>query len=221
METKRIKARELCRTFLQRGDPLGWFEALYETADGDSKSIPWADMCPNPNLVDWLAGNNISGEGKKALKIGCGLGDDAEALSRRGFNVVAFDISNTAVKWCNTRFPETTVQYRVEDLFASPESWSETFDLVLESYTLQVLPAELRADAIASISRFVAPGGNLLVICRGRHPAEPGGKMPWPLTRGEVDGFKTHGLIELSFDDFTDNENPPVRRFRAVYQRPV
>ena len=27
------------------------------------------------------------------------------------------------------------------------------------------------------------------------------------------------GLIEKSFEDFVDDEDPPVRRFRAVYER--
>jgi hypothetical protein len=43
--------------------------------------------------------------------------------------------------------------------------------------------------------------------------------MPWPLTREELGGFVRAGLEELSFEDFVDDETPPVRRFRAVYHR--
>ncbi|MDZ7952448.1 hypothetical protein [Nostoc sp. DedQUE09] len=35
--------------------------------------------------------------GQKALVIGCGLGDDAEALAHLGFEVTTFDISPTAM----------------------------------------------------------------------------------------------------------------------------
>ena len=33
------------------------------------------------------------------LRIRPGLGDDAEELVRRGFDVTAFDISDTAIQW--------------------------------------------------------------------------------------------------------------------------
>ena len=219
MGEKRKIAREIARTHLERGDALGWFEALYQAADGDANIIPWADQHPNPSLMDWLDKEMISGSGKTALKIGCGLGDDAETLAERSFKVTAFDISQAAINWSHTRFPQSKVEYLVKDLFESPVSWDSAFDLVLESYTLQVLPPKLRAESISRISRFVAPKGTLLVICRGREPNEHPGHMPWPLTRDELDGFKADGLKEILFEDFLDGEEPPVRRFQVVYQR--
>jgi hypothetical protein len=90
---------------------------------------------------------------------------------------------------------------------------------VLESYTLQVLPPALRAEAIRFVASFVAPGGTLLVITRGREPNDPEGKMPWPLTTKELGLFQTHGLKEISFEDYIENEDPPVRRFRVTYRR--
>ncbi len=219
MESKRAKAREIAKQYLDRGNSTEWFEALYSAANGDANIIPWADMAPNPNLVSWLNRQKMSGDGKSALKIGCGLGDDAEELARRGFDVVAFDISETAIKWCNDRFPDSQVKYVVKDLFESPASWNNKFDFVLECYTLQVLPPELRNKAVARIAGFVALGGTLLVICRGRDPEDDSNKMPWPLTKNELDAFKKHGLTEISFEDYMDQEDPPVRRFRIEYHR--
>jgi len=48
---RRARARELAKTFLERGDAKGWFEALYAEADDDAERIPWADLIPNPHLV--------------------------------------------------------------------------------------------------------------------------------------------------------------------------
>ena len=45
--------------------------------------------------------------------------------------------------------------------------------------------------------------------------------MPWPLTRTEMDSFCQAGLVELGFEDYIDEETPPVRRFRATYARPT
>jgi hypothetical protein len=64
-----------------------------------------------------------------------------------------------------------------------------------------------------SLSELVAPGGTLLIICRGREPSEPAGEMPWPLTRAEIATFADLGLQIEDWDDFLDDEQPRVRRF--------
>ena len=97
-------------------------EELYARANGDASVIPWADLMPNPHLVTWLDNHGIREAGKKALKIGCGLGDDAEELARRGFDTTAFDISPTAIAWCQRRFPGTSVHYVIADLFMGPRT---------------------------------------------------------------------------------------------------
>jgi hypothetical protein len=94
-----------------------------------------------------------------------------------------------------------------------------TFDLVVECYTLQVLPSDARADAIVSLRAALAAGGVLLVVARGRDANDPEGEMPWPLTRAEVESIACQGLDLESFEDFVDDEDPPVRRFRAVFRR--
>lgn len=218
-EKERARARDIVRQHLATGGALGWFEALYAQAAGDAAIIPWADLAPNPNVIQWLDQHQVAGAGREALKIGCGLGDDAEELARRGFRTTAFDISASAIAWCRRRYPRSPVAYVVEDLFRAPSEWRGTFDFVLESYTLQVLPPSLRRAAISHIASFVAPHGTLLVVSRGREPDEHQGEMPWPLTKEELTDFLRLGLKEVSFEDYLDDEVPPVRRFRVVYRR--
>ena len=220
MDSDRETARALAHDHRTRNDPTGWFEALYSVAEGDESIIPWANMVPNPNVFDWMDRQNLSVSGGGALVVGCGLGHDAEALAQRGFEVVGFDISPTAIAWCKRLFPDSQVSYLVQNLLAAPAPWDHAFGLVLESYTLQTLPPELRLEAMARVARFVAPGGTLLVVCRGRDPGDGRGQMPWPLTRAELGAFREHGLAQSSFDDYMDDEDPPTRRFRVVYRRP-
>ncbi len=217
-EIQRETAREIAHKHLDSGDPLGWFEDLYSQADEESSIIPWAELEPNPNLIDWLDQHGTANSGL-AIKVGSGLGDDAEELARRGFETTAFDISDSAIAWSRRRFPKSSVSYIVADLFSAPIDWKAMFDFVLESYTLQVLPPDLRAEAVRCIASFVAPDGTLLVIARGREPNEPEGKMPWPLKKDELSVFEAQGLRNVSFEDYKDNEDPPVRRFRATYRR--
>lgn len=216
--TGRKYAGEIAAEYRQRGEFLKWFEALYTVAGENPDAVPWADMKPNVYLVEWLEREPVDGRGKRAVVIGCGLGDDAEHLAKNGFDVTAFDISASAIAWCKKRFPESAVDYRVADLFTPPEEWA--FDFVLESYTVQSMPLEMREQAIAAVAKLVAPGGRLLVIGRLAAPeARNLNAMPWPLTHDECDLFKTHGLSEHRFEDFDDPENPLVRRLRVEYRR--
>ncbi|MBD2043405.1 class I SAM-dependent methyltransferase [Microcoleus sp. FACHB-672] len=219
MNKERAYARNLAKQYNDRGEPTKWFEVLYFEAKSGKAAIPWADLKANPNLVQWLNVNEIQGEGKTALKVGCGLGDDVEELCRRGFNVIGFDISPSAIEWCRNRFPNSTAKYIVTDLLNAPSKWNQSFDFVLESYTLQVLPSSLRQKAISQIASFVASGGQLLVVSRGRDNTDDPGQMPYPLTKNEIMQFVETGLILINFEDYFDEESPPVRRFRAEFKR--
>ena len=113
------------------------------------------------------------------------------------------------------------MEYLAANLLDPPSTWRHAFDFVFEANTLQVLPADLRSQAIEKIAGFLCPGGLLLVIARGREPSDSEGQMPWPLTRAELSGFAAVGLDELSFEDFFDLEDPgepAVHRFRALYR---
>jgi hypothetical protein len=217
--SNRDEVRRLAQESIARGDATGWFEELYRRASGSWDRVPWADLAANPHLLDWLGTSAALPRGGTCLVVGCGLGDDAEALSAAGFEVLAFDVSPTAIEASRARFPGSRVEYAVADVLAPPPSWRRRFDLVFESYTLQVLPDTVRGAAIAALSDLVSPRGRLLVLCRARDPDEPVGQLPWPITREELNGFLEQGLIELSFESFVDDETPPVRRFRVVYGR--
>jgi SAM-dependent methyltransferase len=217
--TDRKRARELAAEYLQKGDPTGWFEVLYKEAEQGKSIVPWADRGANPSLLEFWSLRPLVTEGKKALVIASGLGDDAEQLAAWGFETAAFDISETAIQMACKRFPQSAVDYRVADLFKPPAEWERKFDFVFEANTVQALPAEIRAAAIQRIAAFVRPGGKLLAVVRGRELDEPEGELPWPLTRAEMNEFVHAGLTEESFEEYFDNEEPPARRFRGLYTR--
>ncbi len=215
--TDRTRARHLAREHNARGDAVGWFEELYREADAGTAVVPWADRVANPHVVEWF--DRVAPAPGRALDVGTGLGDNAEALAERGFDVVAFDVSPTAIAAARQRFPSSRVDYRALDLLALPDELANAFDLVVECYTLQVLPPEPRGRAVAALRQTLKPGGRLLVVARGREPDEPEGQMPWPLTPSEVRAIASGDLVLESFEDFMDHETPPVRRLRAVIRR--
>lgn len=190
------------------------FESIYAAAGGDLKLIPWADLTPNAIMAQW-ADHLPPG---RAIMIGCGLGDDAEELARRGFTVVAFDISPTAIQQCYERFPGSPVDYVIADLFTLPDSWQRAFDAVVEIRTLQSLRPETREHAARAIAALLAPGGRLLVICYGREDDWRPARRPWPVTRTELEAFARAGLQRLRFDD-QPLASPGDRTWTVEYAR--
>ena len=197
---------------INESNPAGWFETLYAQAKENPERVPWALMKPNPYLLDWLV---QPGKGK-ALVVGCGLGDDAEALSAKGFEVTAFDISETAIAWCKKRFGQTQVNYLVADLFALDPAWHKEFDFVFSARSVQSLPLSVRSQAIRSIVSPVAPGGTLLIITQMRSESAPDGP-PWPLSETELNQFRELGLTEINRQVCDSHDYPTVRiEYRLV-----
>lgn len=210
-DERRAQARRMAAESIEAGDPTGWFERLYAAAERGEVIVPWADLRPNAYLEGWAR----PGTGR-ALVVGCGLGDDAEYLAGLGHRVTAFDVSATAIAGARARFPGSTVDYRTADVLDPPAEWRGAFDTVLEIYTVQVLRDESRRRAIGSIADLVAPGGTLLVIAGAREEDDDPGRMPWPLTRAELDSF---GLPPVHVEDLYGDEDPPLRRWRAEFRR--
>jgi 2-polyprenyl-3-methyl-5-hydroxy-6-metoxy-1,4-benzoquinol methylase len=192
-----------------------WFKAVYATAKGDAAKVPWANLSPHPLTADWLNKQGTHLQGIKALDVGCGLGDNAEALSAAGCITSAFDLVPCAVEWARKRFPQSDVDYRAADLFALPEVWHGSFDLVHECYTLQALPAELIAPAAAAIAKTLKPGGRVLVVARSRQEETQRVDPPWPLTRDDLTAFETTGLHAVNIE--LTEERP---HWRALFVRP-
>ena len=200
-------------------DTYDWFDPLYARADGDTAQVPWALSGPAPALVDWLAKN--PGQGRLVVVVGCGLGDDAEALAAAGFEVTAFDVAESAIAWAKQRFPNSPVTYTAADLFNLPANWPSKFDLVFEFRTLQALPVTVRTEAIAQVASLAKPGGTVLVVTYTRASDEvPEDGPPWPLSESELAHFEAMGLSAIARDRFQKKDSRFGDRARIQYQVP-
>lgn len=215
----RERTKQIQTEFAENGDATGWFEALYKESAGDNERIPWADLEPNRFLRAWAERTNLRGSGRRALVIGCGLGDDAKYLFDLGFEVTAFDISETAIEWAKRLHKDTTIDFHAADLFAPDRGWLSAFEFVLEVYTIQPLPLNMRENVIDAIAAFVAPKGELVVVTRGRENDEEPLELPWALSRKDLLRFEANGLVQTSFEVMSGDEDTPIDRFVVLYTK--
>jgi SAM-dependent methyltransferase len=204
-----------------KGDPTGWFEALYSAGEEGRVAMPWSRNAAHPLLVAWAARRGIQGGEEPAIVVGCGLGADAEYVSSLGYATTAFDISPTAIRLANRRHPASAVEYVTADLLDPPRKWRRAFHLVIDVITVQALPDPPRRDAIVNVGRLVAPGGTLVVIAAAAHPdaGEPEKPPPWPLQRGEIESFASDGLDIVEIEMATMPGEPTERRWQAEFHR--
>jgi SAM-dependent methyltransferase len=218
---RKARARLLRERAAAAGTPDRWCEDLYREAASAPELVFWGDRAPNPNLTArWEAWSRDLPAHPEVLVTGAGYGDDAAWLADRGARVTAFDVSPSAVAAASGRFSDRPIRWLAADLFAPGLQPAASFQLVVEVYTLQVLHPGRRAAAIASLAPLVAPGGELWIIARGRDADDDPGELPWPLLRSELAPLTELGLVEHSFEDYFDDETPPLRRFVARYRRP-
>ncbi|MBL9030500.1 MAG: methyltransferase domain-containing protein [Phycisphaerae bacterium] len=210
----------------ESADPLAWvghFESIYADAAGDEGRIPWADGRPEPLLVAWLnaEGSGLVRPGSKVTVVGCGLGDDARELADRGFDVLAFDCSPTAVQWARRRHAAIADRFVVADLFSLPASLLRRADLVVEISTIQAVHPSLRAPAAGAIVSLARPRGAVLAIARARDDADPLDTLgpPFPLSARELADLMQPLTPVSAIEDLMDDASPPVRRLRAAFRR--
>jgi 2-polyprenyl-3-methyl-5-hydroxy-6-metoxy-1,4-benzoquinol methylase len=187
--------------------PNDWFETLYSETNEGGEGVPWANMAPHPIFKSWINKNPNIGKGKSALVIGCGMGDDAVELDSQGFNVTAFDVSNSAVELCKRRFPNSGVEFVQADLIEGVSKWHQNFDFVLEIFTIQALPPKYEKTLIQNISDFVSENGKLLVITeiqRGKRTYENG--PPWLLNNDYTKSFEGCGLKQIFHSNSSEAE---------------
>ena len=220
-----VKYKQMVKTHHENDEPFSWCDSIYTDAQGDYKAVFWADLEPSPYLVNWLEQNKQEKDNrqdKKAIVIGCGVGDDAQALSDYGYKVTAFDISPEAINLCKKRYPNTKVDFLVADLFDYNKAWLENFDVVYECNTIQILPGEYRVQARQAMSKLLANNGHILVSCRSREKDEKKDEIPLPLDFDEINCFVTEDkLKQISFKAYDDTQIPSVPHFFAVYKKEI
>ena len=211
---------QLVAQALADGDPAGWFEHFYRASAAGEVELPWKRDEPHRLLTLWAAKRGLDGSGRRAVVVGCGQGADAEYLARLGFQVIAFDVAETAVRLARERYPDSAVHYQAADVLHPPGQWRHAFDLVVEIATVQALPDPPQRQAMTNVGRMVRAGGTLFAVeaFRGERDSTPQ-LGPWALSRADISAFGNDGLALVGLRLCAGPAGPPDLRWQAEFRR--
>lgn len=132
----------------------------------------WESIYRNPQserlyelAFDWIAESGGVPIGSRWLDIGCGIGQHAMRLQRRGYRVTAADFSPDRVRAAAAHIREMGLEDEIsvqrEDLVAGLSFPSASFDAVLCWGVLMHIP--MLETAMSELIRVVRPGGKLFI----------------------------------------------------------
>ncbi|MEZ6018529.1 MAG: class I SAM-dependent methyltransferase [Planctomycetota bacterium] len=203
-----------------RGDPIGWFEPLYAKALEGQVDAPWEETAkPTPCCA---SGSKSAARRPRQTRPRSGLRPRPRRPPARriGYRVDAVDLSASAIALArqHNSHPATRPDF-AKPTCSNPRRSSNAFDLIVEIYTLQAIPKTSPAPHPRP-PRCLAPGGELLVICRARdgqrRPKARRGPRRIRNTRPDAD---PEGLKLVQLERFHDGEDPRDR-FRALLRAP-
>jgi ubiquinone/menaquinone biosynthesis C-methylase UbiE len=113
---------------------------------------------------------------RRLIELGCGTGEDALRLARRGTRVVAIDASPAMIEVAREKALSGGCADRIEFHCAAMEDFvvaleERSFDGVLSNFGAVNCIRDLPA-LVAGVARALAPGGRLLWVIMGKH-------VPW------------------------------------------
>ena len=138
------------------------WENNYQTAD--VSSLPWEAFKPPSRLVKLIDSGKI--KIGKSIDLGCGLGTNSIYLAHKGFDVVALDVSKTALKYASQRAEEAGVKIDFIQGFAHKLNFPEkTFSLVFDRGCFHHVPPEFRKEYIEGVHRVLIGNGSYYLEC--------------------------------------------------------
>ena len=143
-------------------------ELAHRWWDKDSEFRPLHQI--NPLRLDWIDG--VCGlAGKRVLDVGCGGGILADAMARKGAEVLGIDLATKSLRVAQLHALEAgtpRVQYREVSVEALAAEQPASFDVVTCMEMLEHVPEP--ASVIQACARLVRPGGWVFFSTLNRNP---------------------------------------------------
>jgi len=197
-----------------RGIP-DW-EALYR--EQDVEKMPWFTPELDPDFVEAL--KNLKFRSGHVLDLGTGPGTQAIALAGLGFDVVASDISESAVRKAEVRAKAQGLGIRFvkDDILAT--GLQGPFDIIFDRGIFHVFSPEKRNAYVQNTGGLLRKGGYLFLKCFSDQ--EPPGEGPYRISEEEIRRFFTpvFQVLTVRASSFQGVRRPDPRALFCILRKP-
>ena len=156
------------------------WEALYR--EQDVETLPW--FTPELDFDFAAALKDLEIRSGHVLDLGTGPGIQAIALKRLGFDVVASDISGSAVRKAEIQAQKKApgIRFVKDDILTT--RLKGPFDIIFDRGIFHVFPPEKRNAYVQNVSGLLGKGGCLMLKCFS--DKEPPGEGPYRISEEEI-----------------------------------
>jgi SAM-dependent methyltransferase len=169
-------------------------QSFFEGLDYETDTVQW-DLFGQPQRAVRLAAEEVAfgPMGTTILDCGCGAGDNANYLAERGYDVLGFDVSASAVETARKRSDGSSTTGAVELMRASATELGAAarvqecatelggFAVALDSALLHCLDDEAQIAYVDGVRALMRPGGSLYLGC-----FSDGNPDPWVNPRASL-----------------------------------
>ena len=130
-----------------------------------SRGVRWFGSASTPIVGEILQRYGIS-QDDRLLEIGCGEGRDAHAVLEAGYSLLATDVSEAAITYCQTSFPTYADRFAVLDCLT--EALDDRFDFIYAVAVIHMLVPDKDRDGFYDFVReHLKPHGVALICSMG------------------------------------------------------
>ena len=135
-------------------------------------ALPWHSEQLEPELVAALVDAESVAGPRRLLDVGCGAGTVAIAAATRGWTVTASDVAATALQIARSRAGDAPILFALDD--ATRSQLSGPFEVVVDRGTWHALPPGSWPAYAATLTRWIAPGGRLILVTHAPEVVDAG-----------------------------------------------
>src|SRR5437870_9454170 len=196
--------------------PTGDWEKLYATSD--VATLAWYNPALDTDIERALKTHRLSG--RRLLDLGTGPATQAMNLAKRGFDVVATDISGSAIKKAKASAKEAglSITFLVDNVLHSRLA-ANLVDVIVDRGVFHVLPKDKRPVYVRTVHRVLRPNGWLFLKCFSNK--EPGTWGPHRIAESELLGYfrRTFEILSVVETVFQGDVKPTPQSLFATFRR--
>ena len=193
--------------------------------------IPWNRETPPSAFVELVDSGKV--KPCKAIDLGCGAGNYAIYLTKKGFTVTGVDISPTAVKIANENAVKqgSNCNFIVLDVLTDLKKINERFEFTYDWQLLHHVFPKDRENYIKNVHGLLTPKGKYLSVCfsekdnyfdgTGKYRETPLGTTLYFSSEDELRKLfeKYFTIIELKTIEIGDKSSPHFVNYAFMEKR--